>query len=416
MNDDIAAIDLVLNADTLMKIIDKLPHVVYLKDSQHRFLLANKACLALLNANGEEVIGQSDTSFFEADYVKYVHEVEDQVLRNGEKKIISEEKFSTPNGVEQIMKTIRIPFFIPEMEEIGILGIEVNIDKEKLMQESIVFQNLLLEKQKVEIDEKRKSAEELYSKIKTGLKVSKFIQDAILPNETSVKRILPDSFIMYKPKAPTNGDFYWVKEKDGLVYTATIDCTEFDAGGTFIAMICYDLLSQILKDKDRPSPTDVLYELNEGLKNNLDQCIDISKMHERVYINICVLDKVNFYIEHSGSGAPMLLLNNYSNFFIEPKNEKTGLPFDETVHKFVDNRIRVKKGDLFYMMTDGFAVQKTNVRGQKQVFGIQRLKDLLLEISDYTMDKQLELLNEIIIDFKGDEEQTDDIVIIGVRI
>ncbi len=416
MNKDIAASDLVLNADTLIKIIDKLPHIVYLKDSQHRFLLANKACLTMLNATGEDVIGKTDHNFYATSYVNYVHEMESSIVRDGEKKIVPEERFIDPLGKEQIMKTIRLPFYIPEMDEIGVLGIAVNMAKEKEMEDSIRFQNEILQQQKEEIDEKRIIAEDLYNKVRSGLRVSKFIQDAILPNDASVKRLLPDSFVLYKPKEVTNGDFYWVQAKDGLIYMATIDCTEFDAGGTFIAMLCYDLLSEILKGKYKPSPADILYELNEGLKNNLEQCIDLAQMSERVYVNICAVDKDKFYIEHCGSGAPILLVNKYSNLVLEPKNDITGLPFNDAVHTFVDNRIRIKKGDVFYLMTDGIAIQKTRIRNQKETFGYDRLKDLMLEISDFTMDKQLELLNELITDFRGEEEQTDDIILIGVRI
>jgi PAS domain S-box-containing protein len=416
MNKDIAASDLVLNADTLIKIIDKLPHVVYLKDSQHRFLLANKACLAMLNTNGDKLIGQTDHNFHTPGYVKYVHDMENSILRNGEKKVVPEERFIDPTGKEQIMKTTRLPFYIPEMNEIGILGIAVNMAKEKEMEESIRFQNEVLQQQKEEIDGKRKIAEELYNKVKNGLKVSKFIQEAILPNEASVRRILPDSFVMYKPKKYTNGDFYWVKEKDGLVYIATIDCTEFDAGGTFIAMLCYDLLTQIVKENQRPSPTEILYEINDGLKSNLEQAAGVSEMKEHVYINICIFDKEKYYIEHSGSGAPMLLINKYSNFLMESKNSKRGLPFDDTEMRFLDNRMRVTKGDVIYLMTNGFSLQKTKVRADKEILGYNKLRNLILEISDASMDKQLEMLNEFLVDFMGDEEQTDDIVLIGVRV
>ncbi len=415
MDKDIAASDLILNADTLIKIIDKLPHVVYLKDSQHRFLLANKACLAMLNAKADDVLGETDDSFYVSSYVEYVHEVERNVLRDGEKKIIPEERFIDPQGQQQIMKTIRLPFYIPEMNEVGVLGIAVNMAKEKAMEESIRSQNEVLELQKAEIEDRRKTAEDLYNKVKSGLRVSKFIQDAILPNEASVKRHLPDSFVLYKPKELTNGDFYWVQAKDGYIYIATIDCTEFDAGGTFLAMLCYDLLTQILKQKYRPSPADILYELNDGLKDNLEQSVDLSRMTERLYINICAVDKEKFYIEHSGSGVPMVIVNKYSNQILEPQTEKLGLPFDEDEIKFVDNRIRIKKGDIFYMMTDGFSLQQTSLRQDKEKFGHGRLKDLLVEISDYTMEKQAELLTEIITEFTGDEQQTDDIIVIGVK-
>ncbi|HVD97837.1 MAG TPA: SpoIIE family protein phosphatase [Cytophagaceae bacterium] len=415
MDKDIAASDLILNADTLIKIIDKLPHVVYLKDSQHRFLLANKACLTMLNAEAEDVLGETDQSFYVNSYVEYVHEIEKNILRNGEKKIVPEERFLDPNGNQQIMKTIRLPFYIPEMNEIGVLGIAVNMAKEKEMEESIRSQNETLQIQKAEIDNRRKTAEDLYNKVKTGLKVSKFIQEAILPNESSVKRYLPDSFVLYKPKELTNGDFYWVQAKDGYIYIATIDCTEFDAGGTFLAMLCYDLLSQILKQKFKPSPSDILYELNDGLKDNLEQCVDLSRMTERLHINICVVDKENLYIEQSGSGTPMIVVNKYSNQVLEPQTEKIGLPFDEDEVKFIDNRIRVKKGDIFYMMTDGISQQQTSLRRDKEKFGYGRLKDLLLEISDYTMDKQAQLLKEIVDEFTGDEPQSDDMIVIGVK-
>jgi PAS domain S-box-containing protein len=415
MNKDIAANDLILNADTLIKIIDKLPHVVFLKDSNRRFLLANKACLAMLNAKAEDVIGKTDHHFFTPSYVKYVNELESDLLKNGGNKITPEERFTDPVGNEQIMKTIRLPLYIPEMDEIGILGIAVNMALEKELEQAIRSKNKQLENQKEEIDEKRKNAEDLYNKVRSSLKFSKFFQDTIIPNKATVKRLLPDSFVMYLPKPITNGDFYWVKEKDGIIYIATIDCREFDAGGTFISMLCYDILSEILKGKDRLMPTEILLELNEGLKANLEQCIDVSKMKERVNINVCVFDKEKYMIEQSGSGAPMLIVNKRTNFLLQPKNEGIGLPFDESIHKFVDNRIKIEKGDSIYMMTDGYALQRSNLDA-KQIFGYERLKDLILEISDYTMDKQMDLLARISKDLRGDEEQSDDILLIGVRV
>ncbi len=416
MKTDIAASDLVLNADTLIKIIDKLPHVVFLKDSKHRFLLANKACLAMLNAKGEDVIGKTDHSFFSPSYAKYAYELENSILKNGENKIVREESFTDPMGREQVMKTIRLPLFIPEMHEVGVLGISVNIAMEKELEESILSKNQALEHQKEEIEGKRKSAEELYNKVKTSLKFSKVFQDTILPNPVTVKRLLPDSFILYKPKTITNGDFYWVREKDGLVYMATIDCSEFDAGGTFISMLCFDILAEILKGKERLMPSEILYELNEGLKTNLEQCVDLSKMDEHVYVNVCVLDKEKYCIEHSGSGAPMFIVNKKTNFLLEPKNEKTGLPFDESAYKFVDNRIRIEKGDSVYMMTDGYAFQKTRRKHEKDIYGYENLKELIMEISDLSMENQYKFLNEIFLEIKGEEEQTDDLLIIGVRI
>ncbi len=408
----------ILNADTLIKIIDQLPHVVYLKDSQHRFLLANQACLDLLNAGLEEVIGETDVPFYTHSYVEYIQEVEKTVLRSGEKKIVSSEKFIDAKGVPQIMKTVRMPFYIPEISEMGILGISINNALKETgtgMEETIRFQNEFLEKQK-EISQKDPARSAmLYNEVKTDQQISRFLQEAIFPTEASVKRVLPDSFVMYRPKELTNGDFYWIQAKDGYVYLATIDCTEFEAGGTFIAMLCHDLLTQILKQKYKPSPSDILYELNDGLKDNLEQSIDLSRMTERLHINICVVDKENLYIEHSGSGIPMVIINKYNNQLLEPKNERYGLPFDEDLMEFTDNRIRVKKGDIFYLMTDGFSLQQIAMRKNKEGFGYSRVKDLLLEISDYTMEKQISLLEEIIIELKGNESQTDDIVVIGVK-
>jgi PAS domain S-box-containing protein len=416
MKKGIAASDSILNADTLLKIIDKLPHIIYLKDSQHRFLLANQACVTMLNTDSGNIVGRTDLDFYTLSYAEQVHKIEKNVLRNGEKKIVPEERFLDPMGRQQVMKTTRIPFYIPELDEIGVLGIAVNMSKEKEMEESIRMKNEVLQKQKEEIEIQKKTAEELYHKVRSGLRVSKYIQDAILPGESAVKRILPDSFILYKTKEVACGDFYWIHSKDGLTYLATIDCTEFDAGGTFISMLCYDLLTEIVKQRFKPSPADILYELNDGLKNELTQSIDLSKMKERVFVTICAIDLEKLYLEHSGSGMPLLLINKYNNQVLEPIPESFGLPFDESKNKYADSRIRIKKGDVFYMMTDGFSLQQTSLRNDKEKFGYGRLKDLLIEISDYPAEKQKELLEELLDGFKGNEEQTDDIILLGVRL
>ncbi|MFQ5335709.1 MAG: HAMP domain-containing protein, partial [Flavobacteriales bacterium] len=96
-----------------------------------------------------------------------------------------------------------------------------------------------------EIEKQKKEIEMLYTHVTDSIKYAKRIQQAILPSDDFVKKVIPNSFILFKPKDIVSGDFYWVEQKDGISLFAALDCTGHGVPGAFMTIVGYNTLNQI---------------------------------------------------------------------------------------------------------------------------------------------------------------------------
>ena len=266
--------------------------------------------------------------------------------------------------------------------------------------------NVILEKQKEEIQQKN-------ILITDSIDYAQTIQEAVLPTQQEVSMLIPESFILYKPKAIVSGDFYWLSlVKDRLV-CAVADCTGHGVPGAFMSLLGYNMLENVVKDAAITKPAAILDSLSEEVNSRLagNELQENSK--HGMDISLISIDKQNNMLEFSGAHNSLYIAREKE--LIEFKADKIGIGGNKKGGAtFHNHSIELKKGDMIYLFTDGFPDQ---IGGQKRKkFYYQPFKDLLLSLSTLTPEEQKIKLDEAHVNWMGEKkDQTDDILILGLR-
>lgn len=263
------------------------------------------------------------------------------------------------------------------------------------------------------LDYKNTQLELKQKDITDSITYAKRIQEAILPADKQVKRLLPDSFILYKPKDIVSGDFYWVAEWGDQVMFAAVDCTGHGVPGAFMSIVGQNMLNQAVNEHGLSKPNLILNSLNKGVSRTLGKDED-NMIRDGMDLALCSLNMKTMTLECAGAFNPIWIIRG--NDVIEIKGNKfpIGSFMDDAVQNFDNNMFSLKKGDQIYVFTDGYSDQFGGPNGKK--FKDKNLKSLLLEHRFESMEKQKEALDKTIEMWMGELEQIDDILIIGVRV
>ena len=267
----------------------------------------------------------------------------------------------------------------------------------------LATQNEKIAVQKAMIEEKNKD-------IVDSIQYAKRIQDAILPPENMAKRLLPDSFILYKPKDIVAGDFYWMDAKNELVLFAAADCTGHGVPGAMVSVVCSNALNRTVKEFGITEPGKILDKTRELVIETFEK--SESEVKDGMDISLCALDKAKGELLWAGANNPIWIVSDGQLREIKPDKQPVGVGLASK--SFTTHRMEVKKGDLIYLFTDGFADQFGGTDGKK--FKSAGLKKLVLAVHDQPAELQRQALLEGFEGWKGDLEQVDDVCIIGVKI
>jgi ligand-binding sensor domain-containing protein/serine phosphatase RsbU (regulator of sigma subunit) len=252
-----------------------------------------------------------------------------------------------------------------------------------------------------------------FQDIKDSINYAKKIQDAILPLDEEVKKALPQSFILFKPRDVVSGDFYWFNKKDEKVYIAAVDCTGHGVPGAFMSMIGSSLLNEIISKKGQHDAASVLKKLHQGVRKSLKQDRDSYESKDGMDLALVVIDTTTNTLQYSGAKRPMFHFNNEA--FQEVKADKQsigGLEMEDN-YTFNNHTFDIKSGDTFYLFTDGYVDQFGGEREKK--YSTKRFRETLAGIQHLPMKEQRVFLDNAIEEWKSGIEQIDDILVIGIR-
>ncbi|MGE0089466.1 MAG: SpoIIE family protein phosphatase [Bacteroidales bacterium] len=264
-------------------------------------------------------------------------------------------------------------------------------------------------RQKEEIEIKNKH-------ITDSIRYAKRIQNAILPPNEFVQQVIPNSFIFYRPKDIVSGDFFWVNKSEDLSFYATVDCTGHGVPGAFMSIVGYNQLNYAIDVRKAQTASGILDSLNEGVVETLREKNpdSISSVKDGMDITLCVIDYKNMKLQFAGANNPLCLIRNNEIIQVKPDKFAIGGNFGNELPKFTNNEIDLQKGDVLYTFSDGYADQFGGHDGRK--FMAKRFRELLLSIHKDPIDDQARLLENILDEWRGREEQVDDILVIGVKI
>jgi serine phosphatase RsbU (regulator of sigma subunit) len=308
-------------------------------------------------------------------------------------------------------------------------------DKNKKMWQMSVA----IHREKEKINKLKMEIEERHQSIIDSVNYAKRIQDAILPPKAEIYKYLPEAFVLFKPRNIVSGDFYWFRSLPGenKAIIAAVDCTGHGVPGAFMSMIGNTLLNEIVSLQGITEPAAILNNLNEAVRSSLKQDQLESESRDGMDVVLCTIDFDTLEIQYAGANRPLYLLrgdtvNNGIEESIEASDSLLlGVTDVETIEefkankfpigglameeekRFTNHRIPLKKGDTIYLFTDGYADQFGGDHGRKLM--TKKFKKILRAIQNKPMQEQETYLSNFIEEWRGNQEQVDDVLVIGIR-
>ena len=315
-------------------------------------------------------------------------------------------------------------FFIYALLLLLLIYIAVRISSKRLKQKNEELEEIVKERTK-EISEKNKDLEqkndmilEQKKEIEDSINYAKRIQDAILPLDEEMRKQLPKSFVLFKPKDIVSGDFYWFSKRNNKLIIVCADCTGHGVPGAFMSMIGSDRLNIIVNERNETSPGMILSNLNKAIKNTLKQEEDNKdSTKDGMDAAICTVDLTTNQLTYAGANRPLWIIRNGELEEIKAtKVAIAGFTPDDQVYE--EHIIKLEEGLKFYMTSDGYADQFGGAKGKK--YKVKAMKNFILNIFNQPFSKQSEALDKEIYDWMHTSEppveQVDDICVIGFEI
>lgn len=275
---------------------------------------------------------------------------------------------------------------------------------------SIKRENKILEEK---VEERTQELAQKNKDITSSIQYAKRIQLAILPPLEQIFKYFPQSFVLYKPKDIVSGDFYWFGVKDGKKIIAAVDCTGHGVPGAFMSMIGHNLLNQIISENGITEPDEILNSLHRGVQAALKQGTNVVDTSDGMDVALCCIDSKNDTLEFAGAYRPLFIVNGKKFEKIEADKSPIGGSQLDADRKFTSHKIKINKGDTFYMASDGYADQFGGEKGKK--FMVKRFNELMLAMQPQSMEEQCKTLDSTFESWRGTYQQIDDILVIGIR-
>ena len=308
----------------------------------------------------------------------------------------NETNFPSAEGEERIIQFNAIPEYNKEKELETILFVARDITERKLIE--------------LEIEEKNKSITE-------SINYAQRIQSAIIPSLDDIEQKLPKFFMFYRPRDVVSGDFPWFFEKDGNIYIAAVDCTGHGVPGALLSFIGYFNLNSIADHADNLHAGQVLDQLHLGVRKTLKQDSDEQEARDGMDIALCKINFETGILHFSGAHRPLYYLNSQREL-IQYKGTMQAIggkpPRKGRDEKLFDNyEIKFAPGEKCFFFSDGLPDQIGGDEGRKYRPG--RIKELIEANPEMTMPEYRELFEKDFFEWKGNNKQVDDILLIGIE-
>lgn len=273
----------------------------------------------------------------------------------------------------------------------------------------------VIEGQKIEVEKQRDEINEKNQLITESIEYAKTIQEAIITSHQTFKDIFADMFILFKPKDIVSGDFYWgYKSKSNKVFWAAADCTGHGVPGAFMTMIGTSLLNEIIIEKEIEDTNQILDELRNSIIATMNKNISIDsdeKIRNGMDISLCCWDLTTNELSFSGANNPIFIYRNGE--LIEFKPDKQPIGLYKRMTPFTKQSINLLKGDKIYSFSDGYPDQMNEEESRLK---IANFKTLILDTAKIKTAEQKIIFEATYETWKGNYDQIDDVVLIGVEI
>ena len=238
------------------------------------------------------------------------------------------------------------------------------------------------------------------------------IQNALLPLNEDLDRLLPSYFIINKPKDIVSGDYYWLAQKNNMIVIAVADCTGHGVPGAFMSILGVAFLNEIVNKADTIRTDEILNQLRSQVIKSLHQTEKDYEAKDGMEIALCMIDFEAKKLQYSGAFRPLYLIRDNELNEFKGDNLPIGL-YDSLESSFSQKELNFKENDTIYMFSDGYLDQLGGPK--RKTFRSKYFKELLIDIHHKPMQEQKILLENKYDEWKGDIEQIDDILVMGIK-
>lgn len=297
-----------------------------------------------------------------------------------------------------------------------LVAIDSDITKLKEAEHEILEQKEELRAKGEQLEITNKELERKNIQIMDSIQYAKLIQLAILPTSDQFLKVFSEHFILYKPKDIVSGDFYWLHESGGYIYTAVADCTGHGVPGAFMSMIGNTMLNDIINVSPCIKPSEILEHLNikivKALKQNSD---DLLSQDDGMDITLCRINKetgevliatANHYYIVSVDGN--IIASDVG------KNSIGGQLGARNKCKFEDDEFKFKSSAVIYMFSDGLIDQVGYTEGKKLTS--KNFNEVIFDVKSLPLHAQYEKLSSFSESWIGKNKQIDDILVLAIKV
>ncbi|MES2566366.1 MAG: SpoIIE family protein phosphatase [Bacteroidota bacterium] len=378
------------------QILDKLNTLIVVLNNDGSIDYVSKSAQQLLGYNSDELLGYN---WWE---VTRFSKPEGEQVKNKILDIFSNRKISTQTFEHELRTSMGgrkwIRWNVSYLNEDQLVGIGYDITDNKTNEKR------LLESNKQLIEQNKDITDSIY--------YAQRIQQSILQTQEQFHGLFENSFLLYKPKDIVSGDYYWLYEDDSYKYVAVVDCTGHGVPGAMMSMVANSMFKEVFINRKATEPSEILKALDEELEKTINKNQDAT-FNDGMDVALIRIDKLNNELVFSGAFRSVLISRN--NEITELKGSRYPIGFYSGIEKqFHAETFQLQENDRLYLFTDGFIDQFGGERNKK--LNKSNFKDLLSTINDMNMDEQEAFLEYSFNNWKQDNDQTDDVLVVGIKI
>jgi PAS domain S-box-containing protein len=370
-------------------------------DKNGNFSWINKGYTRLFGYELKEVTGEKQKGLIRPENGDEINNLIDKARNNGI-SVNYELEALTKSGDKIWVQTTLTPILGKDGEVTKLIAIDSNISEIKAAEFEILKQSKLLKRQN--------------DQIMDSINYAKRIQDAMLPSDELIKTYFPESFIYFRPRDIVSGDFYWFSVQENKLFVAIVDCTGHGVPGAFMSLIGNSLLNHIVNEKKIYEPALILSELNNGVNLALSQKKQGDEEREDgMDLTLCCFDKSKKEVQLACANHTALIITNGKIHEFNGDEISIGESYSKVTDlKFTNHRFPFKNNSIMYLFSDGYQDQIGGPKNKK--FMVGNFIDFLTQNQYEAMNLQFDKLDEKFHEWKGDNKQTDDVLVMGIRL
>lgn len=264
-----------------------------------------------------------------------------------------------------------------------------------------------------QIAEKNAALEGSFQKLSDSIQYAQRIQYAIMPSREKVENCFRDAFIMYRPRDVVSGDFYWAYKTEEKLFIAAIDCTGHGVPGAFMTVMANSIINNVVVERGIDDPAEILHAIDQKLEHVFSASTDTARRSDGMDMSFIRIDRNTRKLAFAGAKSPLYYIRDEEFFRIKGSKFPIGNSDRYKQKEFVTHHLSIQRDDRFYIFTDGLPDQFGGDEGGK--FLTRRFRDLLLEFHHLSMCEQRDILEDAFERWKGENRQTDDVLVIGFQ-